>query len=140
MDVPDDSKTEFKGSGRILIMDDEEIILSVLSEMLQMLGYEPVAAKDGTEVINKYSEAFESGSPFDFVIMDLTIPGGTGGREAVAKLRELNPDISAIVSSGYSNDPVMSDYKKFGFSGIIVKPYKLEELRTLLQSMTEEKS
>ncbi len=135
--APDNDENRFKGTGKILIMDDEEIILSVSSEMVEMLGYEPVAAKDGTEVVIKYSEALESGSPFDFVIMDLTIPGGTGGREAVAKLRELDPGVRAIVSSGYSNDPVMSDYKNYGFSGIIVKPYKLEELRTLLQSMTE---
>ena len=121
-------------------MDDEDIILSVSSEMVELMGYEPVAANDGNEVVTLYSEALEAGKPFDFVIMDLTIPGGTGGKEAIAKLRALDPGVKAIVSSGYSNDPVMSDYKSYGFSGIIVKPYKMEELRRLLRSMTDEKS
>ncbi len=130
----------FSGNGKVLIMDDEDIILSVSSEMVELMGYEPVAAKDGNEVVTLYSEALEAGKPFDFVIMDLTIPGGTGGKEAIAKLRALDPGVKAIVSSGYSNDPVMSDYKSYGFSGIIVKPYKMEELRRLLRSMTDEKS
>ena len=138
--VKEQAESTFHGSGKILIMDDEDIILSVSSEMVSMLGYEPVLAKDGNEVIEKYIEALNAGSPFDFVIMDLTIPGGTGGRETITKLKQIDPHARAIVSSGYSNDPVMSDYKSYGFSGIIVKPYKLEQLRTLLQSMTEQKT
>lgn len=122
----------FKGEGKILIMDDEEFILNISGEMLKEMGYEVDFAKDGQEAIASYKEAMESGNPFDAVIMDLTIPGRMGGKEAIMKLKEIHPEIKAIVSSGYSSDPIMAEYDKFGFSGILAKPYGCDELGSVM--------
>lgn len=123
------------GRGRILLMDDEESIRDVAAELLSMLGYEVASARDGTETIAMYESALKSPAPFDAVIMDLTIPGGVGGREAVQRLREMNPQVKAIVSSGYSNDPVMAEYRKYGFDGVVAKPYNADELSEALQKL-----
>lgn len=123
------------GKGRILVMDDEEDIRDITSRILKKIGYESAAASDGNEAIKMYQEAKESGKEFDAVIMDLTIPGGMGGKEAIKKLLEYDPKAKVIVASGYSNDPIMSDFKKFGFSGFIVKPYDLEEFKILLHNV-----
>ena len=85
------------------------------------------------EALNRYQEARASGTPVDAVIMDLTIPGGMGGEEAIQKLLAIDPEARAIVSSGYSNNPIMADYKKYGFSGVLAKPYKVAELSAVLQ-------
>ncbi|MBF0506020.1 MAG: response regulator [Nitrospirae bacterium] len=111
--------------GRILIMDDEESVRQVAVEMLIHLGYEVESVKDGAEAIEVYSNALESGKPFDVIIMDLTIPGGMGGKEAIKKLHEIDPGIRAIISSGYSSDPVMSSFRDYGFSGIVQKPFRI---------------
>ncbi|MCL5773143.1 MAG: ATP-binding protein, partial [Firmicutes bacterium] len=120
------------GKGRILIMDDEEMIRNVVGRMLNKLGYEFELANNGAEAVEKYNNAMESGILFDAVIMDLTIPGGMGGEEAVKKLKEINPGIKAIVSSGYSNDPIISNFKEYGFSGVVNKPYTIQELSRVL--------
>ncbi|MDO9549140.1 MAG: PAS domain S-box protein [Candidatus Marinimicrobia bacterium] len=127
-------KTLF-GKGKILIMDDEDFVREVAGEMLKSLGYSVEFASDGAEAIEFYKTALESGEPFAAVIMDLTIPGGMGGKEAVRKILEIDPNVKAIVSSGYSNDPIMSDCKKFGFAGVVAKPYKLSELGKTLQKI-----
>jgi two-component system cell cycle sensor histidine kinase/response regulator CckA len=119
--------------GRVLIMDDEEIIRNVVGEMLMHLGYEVGFAEDGAEAIRLYREAMEASRPFHAVIMDLTIPGGMGGKEAIAKLREIDSHVKAIVSSGYSNDPVMANFKEFGFVGVVTKPYKMKEMNETLR-------
>jgi PAS domain S-box-containing protein len=121
------------GRGRILLMDDEQIIRDVLQEMLQRLGYEVALVEEGGEAIALYRRAKESGSPFDVVIMDLTVPGGMGGKEAIRKLRQIDPEVRAIVSSGYSNDPLAGDFMKYGFSDFIAKPFKLEDLGKILK-------
>jgi PAS domain S-box-containing protein len=126
-----------KGRGKVLVMDDQEVIRDILSQMLTKIGYEIVTAIDGTEAIELFIDSKESGFPFDAVIMDLTIPGGMGGIEAIAKLRDIDPQIRAIVSSGYSNDPVMSNFEKYGFKGVIAKPYRPQELRDILQEVLE---
>ncbi|MEI7833156.1 MAG: PAS domain S-box protein, partial [bacterium] len=112
-------------SGRILVMDDDEIVREVVVNMLERLGYHAIAVPDGAQAIDQYMAAKASENPFDLIIMDLTIPGGMGGKEAIAKLRVLDPAVKAIVSSGYSTDPIMAKYRRHGFVGVIAKPYKL---------------
>jgi PAS domain S-box-containing protein len=123
------------GEGKILVMDDEEALRKVAERMLLELGYEVHCVPDGAEAIKKYEQAKESGRSFDAVIMDLTIPGGMGGKEAVEKLLEVDPEAKSIVSSGYSNDPIMSNYKNFGFKGVVAKPYRIEELSWILHDV-----
>ncbi len=114
--------------GKILVMDDEEGIRVALGEMLNHLGYEVDFAIEGTQAVEKYIKARNSGRVYDLLIMDLNVSVGLGGREAMSRIIEIDPNVKALVSSGYSNDPVMSDHKKYGFTGIINKPYKMEEL------------
>jgi signal transduction histidine kinase/ActR/RegA family two-component response regulator len=123
------------GSGRVLLMDDEETVCRVGMEILKRLGYSVESTRDGEEMLARYKQAQEAGEPFDLVITDLTIPGGMGGKEAVAQLMELDPRAKAIVSSGYFNDPVMADFAKFGFLGVIAKPYKVEELAEIVRKL-----
>jgi len=116
------------GTGRILVMDDEEMVRDVGARMLTLLGYNVEFAEDGAEAIALYEHALDSGEPFDAVVMDLTIPGGMGGKEAIQKLREIDPDVRAIASSGYSTDPVMANYEEHGFAAVVPKPYQTQEL------------
>ena len=116
------------GSGKILLMDDEEMIRDFASELLKELGYTVALAKDGEEAITLYKEALEAGASFSVVLMDITIPGGMGGKEAIKEILKLDEDAKAIVSSGYAKDAIMSNYKKYGFVGVVPKPYNMEEL------------
>ena len=124
--------------GKILLMDDEEAIRKSVSRMLTRIGYEVELAEEGVEAIQLYKKAQESGAPFNAVLMDLTIPGGMGGKEAIQKLMEIDSNIKAIVSSGYSNDPVMAEYSKYGFTGMVAKPYQLEQLYQVLQNVVSD--
>ena len=124
---------------KVLVVDDEEIIRNITSEMLTSLGYEVDSAEEGNDAIELYKRAKESSKPFDVVIMDLTVAGGLGGKEAIALLLQIDPKAKAIVSSGYSNDPIMSEYKKYGFHGVIAKPYKLAELGAKVYKVATEK-
>jgi two-component system, cell cycle sensor histidine kinase and response regulator CckA len=117
-----------EGTGRILVMDDEDQILRTVGRMLGALGYTAAAAKNGEEAISAYRQASASGDPFGLVIMDLTIPGGMGGKEAVVKLHEVDPQARVIVASGYADDPVMADPQAYGFVAGIRKPIDLDEL------------
>ena len=123
------------GEGRILVMDDEDMVRKVLRDTLAVFGYEVTTAADGTTAIELYKEAAKSGNPFVAVIMDLTIPGGMGGMEAIQKLTEFDPDVKAVVSSGYSNDPIMTNFRECGFCGVIAKPYKMSKLNTVLHNV-----
>ena len=124
-----EAETITTGRGRVLVMDDEETIRTTMRDILVRLGYEVAFAEDGAEAIELYRNAMgKRGTPFDVVIMDLTIAGGMGGKEAVKKLIEIDPNVKAIVSSGYSKDPVMAEYKQYGFSGVIAKPFRIKDL------------
>jgi PAS domain S-box-containing protein len=126
-----------KGSGRVLVMDDEELVRDVASEMLSVLGYDAEFAVEGKEAVELFSAARAEGRPFDLVILDLTVPGGMGGKETMQKLMEIDPKVRAIVSSGYSKDMILSEYKKFGFSGVIAKPYRVSEFSAAVKSALE---
>ncbi len=121
------------GHGRILIMDDESFIRDILGRLFTYFGYEVGYAKDGAEALSAYQSAVEEDRPYHLVIMDLVIPGGMGGRETIKKLLDLDPEAKVIVSSGYSNDPIMANYKKYGFCEAVAKPYKNDDLRAIVQ-------
>jgi len=123
------------GKGKILVMDDDEIVLKVIETMLNYLGYQVELAINGEEAIAKYINARQLSRPFDAVIMDLIIPGGMGGKDAIQKLLAIAPQAKVIVSSGYSYDPVMAEYEKYGFRGVIAKPYHLAELSEQMQKL-----
>ncbi len=125
--------------GKVLVMDDEEVVRDVSGEMLNLLGYDAEFAADGKIAVDVYRRALEAGAPFAAVIMDLTVPGGMGGREAMEKLLEIDPRVKAIVSSGYSKDPVMSDFTKYGFSAVIAKPYRVAEFGKVVKGVVEDK-
>ncbi|QWV98700.1 ABC transporter substrate-binding protein [Geomonas nitrogeniifigens] len=120
------------GGGSVVVMDDEELIRDLACAMLVQLGYHATACCDGAEAVELYRAALERGEGYDAVIMDLTIPGGMGGKEAAQRILELDPEARLIVSSGYSNDPIMSDYKKHGFSATLEKPYTVKEIARVL--------
>ena len=117
------------------MMDDEEMIRNVLERMLDQCGCEATFARDGNEMLNAYKKAMELGQPFDAVIIDLIIAGGMGGKEAMEKLLQVDPDVKAIVSSGYSDDPIMADFEKFGFKGVLAKPYQILGLSKALREV-----
>jgi len=119
-------------SGSILIMDDEIYILEVLVKMLKHQGYTVDCAQNGEEAIKLYSEKLSENNVYDYVILDLTVYGGMGGKETVTALKKIDPGVKAIVSSGYSDNPVMANYKEYGFSGVLTKPYAIEDVIKVL--------
>ena len=121
--------------GRVLIMDDEPQIVRVGSLILQKLNFDVVGVADGDEAVTAYRAAERDAEPFDLVILDLTIPGGKGGAETLIELQRINPEVKAIVSSGYSNDSTLSDYAAHGFVGIVRKPYELTELQSTIETV-----
>jgi two-component system, cell cycle sensor histidine kinase and response regulator CckA len=121
--------------GRILVMDDEEIVRKVAAALLRTLGYEVEVAEDGESALVKYREARAAGRPFDVVILDLTIRGGKGGAETLRELLKIDPGVKAVVSSGYSDDEVVATYRQHGFCSFLKKPYDIEELGRVLNDV-----
>jgi len=117
-----------RGTGRVLVVDDEAMIREVAAKILASQGYEVESASDGQMALVRYAKAQQQGNPFDVVILDLTIPGGLGGKETIKKLLEIDPQARAIVSSGYSNDPIMAQFSEYGFKGVAAKPYTIKIL------------
>jgi len=126
------------GSGKVLVMDDEESIRVLASEMLSTCGYHFEMAKNGEEAVTLYRQAQETNSPFSAVILDLTVPGGLGGKETMVQLLQIDPNVKAVVSSGYSNDPIMAQYQRFGFHAVMTKPYSLMELSDVMYRLVME--
>ena len=120
------------GSGRVMIMDDDEMIRTLVGRMLDSLGYEPLFAVGGEEAIRLYQEAMDQNKPILGVIMDLTIPGGMGGKEAVQEILKIDPGARVVVSSGYSNDPILANFGDYGFCAAMVKPFKIRELEEII--------
>jgi signal transduction histidine kinase/CheY-like chemotaxis protein len=123
------------GAGRILVMDDDEFVNEVAADLLRYLGYHPETVAGGVEAVAAYKQALAAGEPFDAVITDLTVPGDIGGKETARLLLEIDPTAKVIVSSGYANDPIMADYARYGFKGVIPKPYKTADLSRTLQEV-----
>lgn len=122
------------GKGDILVMDDDPTIQALASAMLNKLGYDTAVAGNGDEAIALFRSARESHRPFDAVLMDLTIPGGMGGKEVIKHLISIDRQVKAIVSSGYSSDPVMANYQEYGFSGVAAKPYTIQSLSSAIHT------
>ncbi len=125
-------------NGRVLVMDDEEMIRNLLKTLLGRFGYDVVVASTGAEAVDAYKKASLSANPFVGVILDLTVRDGMDGREAIEQLLAFDPEVKAIVSSGYSTDPIMSAYQDYGFKGVVSKPYGTEELLSTLREMIQE--
>jgi len=131
-------ETRHKGHGKILIMDDQEYMLKMADRMLREMGYDVFLSNDGSQAIEMYLEAFQSSEPFDLAILDLTVPGGMGGARAIQELLKINPNAKVVVSSGYSNNPVMGDYHRYGFCGVLQKPYSTDQMAELLNMVLDE--
>lgn len=122
---------------KILVMDDDEMVRYILSQMLKHLGYASSFASEGNEAVNLYKAALDEGEPFDVVILDLSIKGGMGGKDTIFLLKAAFPGVKALVSSGFSNDPVMTEYEAYGFCGILEKPYHMAGLKQILDEVFE---
>ena len=126
------------GRGRILIMDDEPKLQEVTRRLITQWGYSVDAAGDGQTALNLYEAALIEKRPFNLVLLDLTVPGGMGGKKTMERLREIDPDVVAIVCSGYSSDPILANYADYGFAGVLVKPYRLAELSKIVQRLVNQ--
>ncbi len=124
---------------KILLMEDEKNIRDDISKLLKLMGNEVISMENGEQTIQIYREALDKGRPFDVVIMDLTIPGGMGGKETMKNLLKMDPKVKAVVASGYSDDLIMVEPEKYGFRGVIPKPYNIEELNKVLGQVLKKK-
>ena len=122
---------------KILYMDDEESIRKLAEKIMDLLGFDITTSSDGKDAVDIYEGHLKNGSSFDCVILDLTVPGGMGGKEAAEKILELNPSAKIIISSGYSNDPIMSDFAEYGLKGIVMKPFKIEEIKDIIKKVLD---
>ena len=121
--------------GKVLFMDDEQIIVDMTRDVMKFLDYEVMFAEDGLAAIDLYKKEKSAGVPFDVVILDLTIPSGLGGKETISELRKLDPGVKAIVSSGFTDDPAVHDFSGYGFCEKLTKPYNLHDLKRILEKV-----
>jgi CheY-like chemotaxis protein len=124
------------GKGKVLVMDDEQIILDMTREILKFLDYDVMFARDGLAAIDLYKKEKAAGVPFDVVILDLSVPLGLGGKETIKQLRKLDPGVKAVISSGYTDDPAVLDFSAHGFDEKLTKPYKVHDLMHILEQVT----
>ena len=122
---------------RILVMDDEEQIRDITQAILEKFGFETTLAENGEEAVEKFKAALDKGQPFQGVLLDLTIPGGMGGKETCEKILAMDPHASILVSSGDSGDSLMNDFKEYGFKGILPKPYRIAELKKAVEDLLD---
>ena len=120
---------------KILVMDDEDMVGEIACQMIEYLGFNALRVADGADAVNEYKKHQDNGDAFLAVIMDLSIPGGMGGEEAVVKILQLDHEAKVFVSSGYSTDPIMVNYQEYGFSGGIAKPFDLAAMQNILTSI-----
>jgi len=123
------------GKRRILYLDDDDILRKATALFLGKIGFDVESAGDGKDAVQRFREADQAGEPFDLVILDLSVPGGMGGEETLRRLQEMDPHVKAIITSGYPDSPVVVDYERYGFRGVMVKPYTIQELNTTLRSV-----
>jgi DNA-binding NtrC family response regulator len=123
------------GTGRILFMDDDEKICALTGGMLESLEYKFDTARNGEEAIALYKRYLNIGRPYDVVILDLTIVGGMGGEDTFKKLREMDPDVRAIVASGYDSEEMERQFLDLGFCGYLRKPYRIKDLGVILKTV-----
>ncbi|MHA2620730.1 MAG: PAS domain S-box protein [bacterium JZ-2024 1] len=124
--------------GKVLIMDDEDTVLRTVSRLLAFLGYEADTARNGEEAVQKFADAIRNNKPYLFVVLDLTVSSGMGGLETLQRMREMQPDVRALVASGYSSDPVLANYGSYGFAGFLRKPFRLQDLKDALHKIFPE--
>lgn len=134
-ETKDSATTEFRGEGKILLMDDDFNVRDMLIHVIEGIGFEVDSASEGEETIELFKQSLNSGNKYKFVLLDLTIPGGMGGKETILRLREIDPNIKAIATSGYSEDSIHTNYSDFGFNGFIGKPFKVKEFKKLIQDV-----
>jgi CheY-like chemotaxis protein len=128
---PPDERPATKG--RILVMDDEGMVRDMLTDLLMAMGYDVETANDGLASIDLYIKAVESQQPYKMVILDLTVPGGLGGKLTMERLLAIDPDVKGIIISAYTDDPVIQNYRQYGFLGALTKPFTLKELQNILE-------
>ena len=121
--------------GRVLVLDDDPPVLEIMGDVLTYLDYEVVLTRRGEETIDAFRLQSLTGKPFDVVILDLTVKGGLGGREVIRLLMIIDPDVRALISTGLMNDPVVENYRAYGFCGLVPKPFTVEELSETLENV-----
>ena len=131
--APEPPPRKVRACKKVLLMDDEELVRKGAAWLLRDAGYEVECAREGAEAVELYREALEANRPFDAVVLDLTVPGGVGGQECIRQLRALDPRVRAIVCSGYSDEPVVADFRQYGFRGVVTKPFTLDDLLAALE-------
>lgn len=120
---------------RILVMDDEMVVRKVVCLMLERLGYEVKGVEEGSKAIDAYREAFEKNRPYHAVIVDLTVPSGMGGKDATDGILNIDPNAKVVVSTGYANDTLVLHHRRYGFAGVAVKPFRIEDLSGILNQI-----